>query len=115
MLIKVLASLYVYFYVCTQTKGATLHCWICSVEYATQWPDVLHIASWDNDQLGFSHVKDHSLQDAFNKFVSPENVLQFSEGEVVDKAHIDNPVFDYVPPDLVTLYISNMWVKFKLC
>ncbi len=53
-----------------------------------------------------------SLQDAFNKFVSPENVLQFSEGEVVDKAHIDNPVFDYVPPDLVTLYISNMWVNF---
>ena len=47
-------------------------------------------------------------QDAFNKFVSPEDVLQFSEGEILDKAHIDNPVFDYVPPDLVTLYISNM-------
>ncbi|XP_064626492.1 translation initiation factor eIF2B subunit beta-like isoform X2 [Lineus longissimus] len=47
-------------------------------------------------------------QDAFNKFVSPQDVLKFSEGEIVSKAQIQNPVFDYVPPELVTLYISNI-------
>lgn len=47
-------------------------------------------------------------QDSFNKFVSPEDVLRFSEGEILSKAQIHNPVFDYVPPDLVTLFISNI-------
>jgi translation initiation factor eIF-2B subunit beta len=49
-----------------------------------------------------------TFQDAFNKFVSPQDVMKFSEGEIVSKAQIQNPVFDYVPPELVTLYISNM-------
>ena len=48
------------------------------------------------------------VQDAFNKFVSPQDVLKFSEGQLLSKALISNPVFDYVPPDLVTLYVSNM-------
>ena len=48
------------------------------------------------------------FQDAFNKFVSPEDVMKFSEGEILSKAQIYNPVFDYVPPELVTLFISNM-------
>lgn len=47
-------------------------------------------------------------QDAFNKFVSPEEVLNYSEGDLVSKAQLTNPVFDYVPPELVTLYISNI-------
>ncbi|KAK6179184.1 translation initiation factor eIF-2B subunit beta [Patella vulgata] len=47
-------------------------------------------------------------QDAFNKFVSPHEVLQFSEGEILAKAQIHNPVFDYVPSELVTLFISNI-------
>ena len=47
-------------------------------------------------------------QDAFNKFVSPEDVLKFSDGEIISKVHVHNPVFDYVPPELVTLYISNI-------
>ena len=29
-------------------------------------------------------------------------------GDLVGKVHVHNPVFDYVPPELVTLYISNM-------
>ena len=49
-----------------------------------------------------------SLQDAFNKFVSPEEVMKFSEGEILSKVQIHNPVFDYVPPELVTIYIFNM-------
>lgn len=47
-------------------------------------------------------------QDAFNKFVSPEEVMKFSEGEILSKVQIHNPVFDYVPPELVTLYIFNI-------
>ena len=48
------------------------------------------------------------FQDAFNKFVSPQEVMKFSEGEILSKVQIHNPVFDYVPPELVTLYIFNM-------
>ncbi|XP_062590970.1 translation initiation factor eIF-2B subunit beta-like [Saccostrea cucullata] len=47
-------------------------------------------------------------QDAFNKFVSPKDVMNFEEGEIASKVQIDNPVFDYVPPELVTLYVSNI-------
>lgn len=50
----------------------------------------------------------HLFQDAFNKFVSPKDVMNFEEGEIASRAQIDNPVFDYVPPELVTLYVSNM-------
>lgn len=52
--------------------------------------------------------KTHLFQDAFNKFVSPKDVMNFEEGEIASRAQIDNPVFDYVPPELVTLYVSNM-------
>lgn len=47
-------------------------------------------------------------QDAFNKFVSPHDVMNFSEGEILSKVQIANPVFDYVPPELVTLFVSNI-------
>ncbi|XP_041359982.1 translation initiation factor eIF-2B subunit beta-like isoform X2 [Gigantopelta aegis] len=47
-------------------------------------------------------------QDAFNKFVSPHDVMKFSAGEILSKVHIQNPIFDYVPPELVTLFISNI-------
>ncbi|GAV09403.1 hypothetical protein RvY_18950 [Ramazzottius varieornatus] len=49
-----------------------------------------------------------SDQDAFNKFVTPEDVMNYAEGEVLSKVHLVNPVFDYVPPQLVTLFISNI-------
>jgi len=47
-------------------------------------------------------------QESFNKFVSPQNVLPFSEGDLLSKVQVYNPVFDYVPPELVTLFISNI-------
>ncbi|GLH09334.1 Methylthioribose-1-phosphate isomerase [Gryllus bimaculatus] len=46
-------------------------------------------------------------QDTFNCFVSPEGVLHYSDGAILSKVHVYNPVFDYVPPELVTLFISN--------
>ncbi|XP_013788328.1 translation initiation factor eIF-2B subunit beta-like [Limulus polyphemus] len=50
----------------------------------------------------------HYDQDAFNKFGSPQEVTGLGGGEVFGKAQIINPVFDYVPPELVTLFISNI-------
>ncbi|XP_046440729.1 translation initiation factor eIF-2B subunit beta-like [Daphnia pulex] len=46
-------------------------------------------------------------QDGFNQFVSPEEVLNNDEGKLVSKVNVYNPIFDYVPPELVTLFISN--------
>jgi len=47
-------------------------------------------------------------QDGFNEFASPEDILSGSEGQLISRVKIYNPVFDYVPPSLVTLFISNM-------
>ncbi|KAH0620492.1 hypothetical protein JD844_021010 [Phrynosoma platyrhinos] len=46
--------------------------------------------------------------DSFHKFVSPHEVLPFTEGELLSKVNIYCPVFDYVPPELITLFISNI-------
>lgn len=46
-------------------------------------------------------------QNSFNSFISPEGVLNYSDGDILSKVHVYNPVYDYVPPELVTLFISN--------
>ena len=38
-------------------------------------------------------------------------VLATCVGDLISKVQVQNPVFDYVPPDLITLFISNMCVK----
>lgn len=45
-------------------------------------------------------------QDAFNEFVSPAGVLNFSDS-VASRVDVYNPTYDYVPPENVTLFISN--------
>ncbi|XP_070563859.1 translation initiation factor eIF2B subunit beta-like [Ptychodera flava] len=47
-------------------------------------------------------------QKSFNKLETPHAVMKFSEGDLLSKLQIQNPVFDYVPPELVTLLISNI-------
>ena len=47
-------------------------------------------------------------QDNINKFLSPHDVMEFSEGEILSKISITNPVFDYITPDLVNLFISDV-------
>ncbi|KAG8126331.1 hypothetical protein E2320_021435, partial [Naja naja] len=47
-------------------------------------------------------------EDSFHKFVSPQEVLPFTEGEILSKVNVYCPVFDYVPPELITLFISNI-------
>ena len=46
-------------------------------------------------------------QIGFNKLESPQEIYDFSEGDF-DEAEILNPTYDYVPPDLVPLFIFNV-------
>ncbi|CEG74088.1 hypothetical protein RMATCC62417_09355 [Rhizopus microsporus] len=46
--------------------------------------------------------------DAFNVTVTPQNVLSFQEGAIIDKVTITNPYYDYVGPDYVSLFIHNL-------
>ena len=47
-------------------------------------------------------------QPAFNKHVSPlDGVINGNNAALLEKCTSFNPVFDYVPPGLVTLFISN--------
>jgi translation initiation factor eIF-2B subunit beta len=35
-------------------------------------------------------------------------VLSYEDGDLVDKLEVDNPLFDYVPPELVDIYVTNL-------
>ncbi|KAI9482718.1 MAG: hypothetical protein EXX96DRAFT_647556 [Benjaminiella poitrasii] len=48
------------------------------------------------------------VADAFNVTVSPQNVLSFQEGSIIDDVAITNPYYDYVGPDYVSLFIHNL-------
>jgi translation initiation factor eIF-2B subunit beta len=56
---------------------------------------------------GNSGPKPH-FQDNFHKFVSPAEILRGMDGKILSSVHAYNPVFEYVPPGLVTLFISNI-------
>ncbi|XP_069592426.1 translation initiation factor eIF2B subunit beta [Ranitomeya imitator] len=47
-------------------------------------------------------------EDSFHKFVSPQEVLPFSEGEILAEVSAHCPIFDHVPAELITLFISNI-------
>ena len=104
------------FIACTLTVGCVLVLCMNSKYYVCSTRDgpkscniqnVFNIIVWP-----VSNDKRHSLlstqQDTFNKIVSPHDILRFSEGQLVSKVHVQNPVFDHVPPDLITLFVSNM-------
>lgn len=47
-------------------------------------------------------------QDGFNRLFSPmQGVIDNFNGPLLKRIHAYNPEFDYVPADLVTLFISN--------
>ncbi|KAI1289579.1 Translation initiation factor eIF-2B subunit beta [Halotydeus destructor] len=46
-------------------------------------------------------------QVAFNKSDSPEYLVPFENGDLVAQCDVLNPVFDYVPPELVTVLIAG--------
>lgn len=45
--------------------------------------------------------------ESFNICASPANIIPYSFGQVLNNADIKNPIFDYVPPELVTLFITH--------
>jgi translation initiation factor eIF-2B subunit beta len=42
------------------------------------------------------------------ELVSPEPVLPYKEGKFVDICEIINPFYDYVAPELIDLYVTNL-------
>lgn len=46
--------------------------------------------------------------DALNVTVSPQNVLSFQEGSIIDRVTVNNPYYDYIAPDHVSLFIHNL-------
>lgn len=46
-------------------------------------------------------------QDTFNEANPPSQILAFEDEEIVEKVDIQNPAFDYVAPEHITLFVSN--------
>ena len=46
--------------------------------------------------------------EALIEYGDPGKIVSYDHGALVDKLEVDNPLFDYVPPDLVDLYITNL-------
>jgi translation initiation factor eIF-2B subunit beta len=42
------------------------------------------------------------------EYGDPGAIIGYDDGALVDNLEVDNPVYDYVPPDLVDLYITNL-------
>ena len=49
-------------------------------------------------------------QDTFNVQLSPSGILSFEDADAADKVNVANPQFDYNPPELVHLYVTNFSV-----
>ncbi|GAB6023101.1 Translation initiation factor eIF-2B subunit beta [Chamberlinius hualienensis] len=47
-------------------------------------------------------------QSGFKRYLSPKSVIQSSEDAWMSKVQVLNPAFDYVPPELITLFIFNI-------
>lgn len=46
--------------------------------------------------------------DALIEYGDAGKVASYEDGDLVDKVNIENPLFDYVPAELVDLYITNL-------
>ncbi|KAI9316429.1 hypothetical protein BX666DRAFT_2019483 [Dichotomocladium elegans] len=46
--------------------------------------------------------------DTFNITVAPNSVLDFQQGPLIDKVYVSNPYYDYVAPELVSLFVHNL-------
>lgn len=43
----------------------------------------------------------------FNHMMSPESIMSFTDDEILSNVEIISPAYDYVPPELITFFISN--------
>ena len=46
--------------------------------------------------------------DHFMENGDPGGAVSYGDGDLVNKVEIENPLFDYIPPELVDLYITNL-------
>ena len=44
----------------------------------------------------------------FNELLSPQEIFQLSEYDKKENIEVIVPAYDYVPPELVSLYITNL-------
>ncbi|EPY49700.1 translation initiation factor eIF2B beta subunit [Schizosaccharomyces cryophilus OY26] len=42
------------------------------------------------------------------QLTSPGNIISFKNGDLINEAELLNPYYDYIPPDLVDLFITNL-------
>ncbi|KAL5345927.1 hypothetical protein V496_04742 [Pseudogymnoascus sp. VKM F-4515 (FW-2607)] len=42
------------------------------------------------------------------EYGDPSKITTYEDGDFVEKMDVENPLFDYVPPELVDLYITNL-------
>ncbi|KAJ2075003.1 GCD complex subunit gcd7, partial [Coemansia sp. S155-1] len=45
--------------------------------------------------------------DRFNTLVSPDAVLPYGDGDLIDAVDVSNPRYDYVPPELVDILVDH--------
>jgi translation initiation factor eIF-2B subunit beta len=48
--------------------------------------------------------------DSLIEYGDASNVIPYQDGDLVDKIDVENPLYDYVPAELVDLYITNLYV-----
>lgn len=46
--------------------------------------------------------------DSLIEYGDTGKIISYDDGDLIDKVDVDNPLYDYVPPDLVDLYITNL-------
>lgn len=46
--------------------------------------------------------------DVLNLMLGPDPVYKYEDGDIIEKVEVSNPYYDYVPPDLVNLFITNV-------
>ena len=56
-------------------------------------------------KLSPSHAFD---PEAFIEYGDVSKIIPYQDGSMVGKVEVENPIFDFVPPDLVDLYITNL-------
>jgi translation initiation factor eIF-2B subunit beta len=49
--------------------------------------------------------------DSLIEYGDASKVLPFEDGDLVDQIDVQNPLYDYVPAELVDLYITNLYVS----
>jgi translation initiation factor eIF-2B subunit beta len=54
----------------------------------------------------------HEGQDTLNDLVSPSSVMEYTEmnDDLIEDVEFINPVHDYISPELITLYVTNVGV-----